>query len=351
MRLPVIVAVVAAALTVGGARAETVPYTIAVPPDARAAFEVPITVAHAGGVVVNAAWTGGRILSFRLARNSVGGPIVRRSGPSPQRIDFDVTPEQLRSGATLWTLQIRALAARDHADGTVEVTVPDAPEVVAAREEAARPPPPPPRLPDTWARSQTAPEGAPPRLALLFTRVDALRSAVFAADPFAARDACGWQDDTVRWLAHQRDGLREGAAPPANETLRYLRRVADAVERVDEMRTSENLLIAGPVPEAPLRRRAWLAARRDAIRPLERELDQIADIHRRGEVSDLAGERWVARFLACLTSSERHFETRVRTAPGHAEGAEIAESQWPRILAAAAALRALSEWREESAVP
>ena len=83
---------------------------------------------------------------------------VRRSGPSPQRIEVNVTADELAPGALLWGLEIRALAARDRAEGTLTVTIPDAPEIVAAREEAAKPPPPPP--PPGLGRGVGAEDGA-----------------------------------------------------------------------------------------------------------------------------------------------------------------------------------------------
>jgi len=47
-------------------------------------------------------------------------------------------------------------------------------------------------------------------------------------------------------------------APLDATSLALLRQVVHAVDAVETMRTSENLLIAGPVREDPLRRRAWL---------------------------------------------------------------------------------------------
>lgn len=351
MRRFALSALIAAGLTASSPRAETVTYAIAVPPDGAASYELPIRVAHAGRLVVDATWSGGRLLALRLVRGEGTGPVVRRSGPSPQRIDLEVTRGDLAAGALLWSLEIRALAARDRADGSIRVSVPDPPEIVAARARAAAPPPPPPRVPDPWAVAKPAPAEAPERLARLFAGVEDLRRAVYGADPFTVRDACGWQTDLMRWLAARRDGLAAGGAPFSPESLRFVGELARAVRSVEDLRTSANPLIAGPVPKEPLRRRAWLAARRDAVRPIERDLDALSDRSRRGHVPELRGERWLPRLIACLTATERYFEARVRVAPGVAEGAELAEAQWPRILATAPAFDALASWSEDPAAP
>jgi hypothetical protein len=351
MRPLVALVVLCAGLAAPATFAHTTSYSIAVPPDEPAFYEIPMRVSHAGPVIVDAVWKGARAFTFRLVRVGSGAPVVRRSGPSPQRIAVDVTPVELRPEGVVWTLEIRTPAARDPADGTVKISVPDAPEVVAAREEAAKPPAPPPPVPNPWTVARIEPPDASPRLAHVFARVEKLRDAVYGNDPFVFRDGCGWQDDLVRWAARQRDGLAGGAPATAAESLRYLGKLAHAVRAVDALRTSTSALIAGPVPQAPLRRRAWLVARRDAFRPIERELDALADEARRGRVPELSAENWPPRLIACLTSCERHFEARARVAPETAEGAEIAESQWPKILAAGAAFDALAAWLEDSAAP
>jgi hypothetical protein len=242
-----------------------------------------------------------------------------------------------------WKLTVRALAARGEARGTVRVEVPDAPEVVAAREKAAAPPPPPPPVPAAWAVAASAPEGAGPRLAALFRDVESLRQSIYGDDPFHVTDPCGWQDDLARWLASRRSALAAGGDAPAPETLRFLEQLATAIDEVESLRTTRDPILAGPVPEDSLRRRAWNAARREALAPYERSLDRLAEVARGGFVPELEKESWPGRLVACLTGCQRHFEARVREG-GDASGKEQTEAQWPRILDAGRAARSLAAW-------
>lgn len=333
----------AAALLLLGlaARAETFTYGFDVHADEPAAFEVPFESVHPGTVAVTVEWKGPRILSLRL-EGAGEGAVWRRSGPSPQKIDVEVDPTRL-AGSRSWKVTVKALAARGEARGEIRIDVPDAPEVVAAREMAAAPPPPPPPIPDPWAIAAKAPDGATPRVAALFRDVEELRASVFGDDPFHVLDACGWQGDLVRWLAARRDLVAGGGPPPAPETLRFARDVAAAIDAVESLRTTRDPILGGPVPEDPLRRRAWLAARREALAPYERDLDRLVEATRGGFLPELESESWPGRLVACLTGCQRYYEARSREGES-APGREQTEAQWPRVRHAGRALRSLSSW-------
>lgn len=333
----------AAALLLLGltARAETFEYRIDVRADEPAAFEVPFESVFPGTVSVTAQWKGPRILSLRL-EGPGDGALWRRSGPSPQAIDVPVDASRLAAGRT-WKVVLRALAARGEASGTIRIEVPDAPEVVAAREKAAAPPPPPPPVPDPWTVAARPPEGADARLAALYRDVEALRAGTYGDDPFHLIDACGWQADLVRWLAGRRDALAASGAPPAPETLRFARDLAAAIAQVESLRTTRDPILGGAVPDDPLRRRAWLAARREALAPYERDLDRLAEAARGGFLPELEPESWPGRLVACLTGCQRHFEARVREGVD-AAGREQTEAQWPPILQAGRTLGSLAGW-------
>ena len=316
----------------------TAKYSIALPSQDAAVYEIPFQVAHPGRVTVEIEWDDPRIVALR-----VEGPeevISRRSGPSPQRLEVEVNDDPgVLSGR--WRVWVRVPPGRSERDGRLTLTVPDAPEVVAEQQAALEPPPPPPPEPDPWTLPRTAPEGAPPELGFLFQRVESYRAAVYPSDRPADPDGCGWQGPLARWLARTRDGIAAGAPALAATSREYLAQVSEAVRRVDEMRTSDNPLLAGPVPEDSLRRRAWEAARRDELRGLERSLDSLGERLRDGKVPELQELDWPPRFVACLTAAERYFEARVRLGDEATNG-DVAGAQWPAFLAAAPALDALA---------
>lgn len=338
-----ILAILGACALQGGlpSGAATSTYRLELPESASAAFEVPFRVEHVGTVVVEAEWDGARIVSFRIDGPGIEGAAARRSGPSPQRLEVEVGDEAIARGGT-WTLSIRAPLAREGSTGTLSLALPDAPEVVEAREKEAAPPPPPPPEPDPWTVPRSAPAGAGGALVGLFDSVETFRVLLHPEQTDGAYDACGWQSPALRWLAAQRDALASGGAalpPPARSVLG---RVARAVRSVETMRTSENPILAGPAPEDPVRHRAWLSARRDELRILERELDLVGEMLRGGYAPELEDQEWLHRFAACLTACERHFEERVRVGPGGASQRDLAEAQWPAILAAGDALDRLA---------
>ena len=306
-------------------------------------FELPFPVAFSGPIVVEASWTGGRPLFFGVE----GGEkvsIARRSGPSPQKIDLTAEPKQ--SGADIvWKLTIKALAARGTVEGRVTVTVPDDPVVVAAREAANRPPPPTPPPPPPWTVRAEPPKDATRTVVEAFRAIEAYRVSVASPTP---PDACAWQQEFLRYAAIARDRIASSSATPDIPTLRYFARLGSAIRAVEEMRSSPEPALAGPVPEDREARRDWLISRNERVRPIERRLDELNELLRRGHAPALVEERWVPRLTACLTACERFFDERVRLGgDADASNRELAQAQWSRLLAAAEVLEAFSPYLNE----
>lgn len=332
-------------LSASSAVADAASYAVEFPQADTAIYEIPFRVDHPGVLVVEARWDDPRIVAIR-----VEGPsaiVSRRSGPSPQRIEIPVgdDPDLLSGG---WRLWLRIPAGRERTRGTLTLTLPDPPEVVAAQKKALEPPPPPPPTPDPWTLPRSAPPGASAEVQALFATFEPLRASVYPATVEPEPDGCGWQRPLTRWFAGILDRAESGALEWTPATAGFLREIANAVREVEGLRTTDHPLLAGPVPEEPLRRRAWLAARRDELRGLERRLDALAERLREGEVPELAPLEWPSRFVACVTAAERHFEERVRIGDD-GTNRELAESQWPLILAAGRALDAAATL--ERAVP
>lgn len=327
----------AALSAVGAASAEVRPYSLQIRDGEDAAFEVEFVSPHAGRIVLHAEWSGPRIVSFKL--EGPGDPPVRerRSGPSPQRLEVDAAA----GSATPWKLSIRALPGRGEARGTIRLELPDPPEVVEERKKAAEPPPPPPPAPDPWTVKTAAPKNASDPVVKLFDAVEGLRTRVIRPDGSAAFDACGWQMELLQRSTAMRDALAAGQPPLDLPARRYLARLAATVRAVEAMRTSQDPLVAGPVPEEPLRRRAWLQLHEDRIRPLEGELDSLQMSIRKRYAPSLESEAWISRFLGCLTACQRHFDQRVRQGEDEASGRELAAAQWDTLLSAASVIEAL----------
>ena len=321
-------------LTCPGVRAEVldVPLTL---PSGEVAYRVPFEVQHPGMVVVDAAWTGARVISFRVEDPAGTAPVVRLSGPSPQRLRVEVLPASLAEGPVQRVLLVRSRDAREAGTGKITVTLPDDPAVVRAREEAAKPKPPPPPPPDPWTVAHAAPAGATPEMAALFTTVEAYRAHVIAADGERLPDACGWQDDLLRALAQWRDttSLDHGA-------VTLLEAIAGGVHTVEDLRTTRDPILAGPTPEPGLRQRAWASLREQRLRRLHTDLDVLTERASRGLPPSLAGATWPARMVACLVSGERQIETALAERAPDAAPATGPE-QHAALLAAADALRAL----------
>lgn len=321
-----------AACSLAPARAAFTDATIAVPDGREAIFVMSFLVEHAGAVTIDASWSGPRLVFF-----GVEGPghltWARRSGPSPQRITFDVNDAALARG-TGYKLTIKALQARGEASGLLRITTPDAPEVVLRREAELHPPPPPPPPPPAWAVKSAAPAGASPDTVRVFEAVEAFRAAVLpAAD--GVGDACTWQIEFLKYAVAARNRLAAAGTPPDVPTLRYFARLAGTIRSVDTLRSTTNPVIAGPVPADRSERRDWLIARNEIVRPIERSLDELTELLRRGHAPALEDELWLPRFTACLTACERFYDERVRFGGDeNAPNRELAAAQWDRILAA-----------------
>ncbi len=329
---PALLPIVLVACAVTAVEAASQDYTIAVPDGREATFVIPIAVEHAGTVTIHATWTGPRLIFF-----GVEGPgrttMARRSGPSPQKVELSVDAATAATGAN-FKLTVKSLPARGEASGLVRITIPDAPEVIARREAELRPPPPPPPPPPAWSLRTLAPAAASPDTVRVYDAVEAFRLAVLETAGGPA-DACTWQLGFLKYEADARDRLGKEGAVPDVPTLRYFARLAAAVRSVDLLRASTNPVIAGPVPKAREERRDWLSARNEIVRPIERSLDQLAELLRHGHAPALEREAWLPRFTACLTACERHFDERVRLGGAErASNGELAAAQWDRILAA-----------------
>jgi hypothetical protein len=344
---------VLAGLVAGTARASAFRYSLEIPDGQERAFEVRFPVEYPGTLRIAAAWSGARVIAFRVDGPGAGATSWRRSGPPPQTISIDVPPEACSTSE--WKLSVRALASRGDATGTITIDAPDAPEVVREREAAQAPPPPPPRVPEPWEVESHPSAGAPPETAALFSSVERMRSSLVGPSAGERADVCGWQVPLLRFATGLRDRLDAHGVLPPDATLRYLRDLAATIGRVEALRTSTDPILAGPVPEESLRRRAWVAVRKETLRPLVAELDALSEALRKGYVPDLAAETWPARFVGCLTACERHFEERVRLGPGEATNRDLAEAQWDRFLLAGDVLesigRHLKEPREAVTAP
>jgi hypothetical protein len=324
-------------------------YTISVPDGREATFEVPFPVDYAGPVTIDATWEGPRLLFF-----GVEGPerttLSRRSGPSPQRVQFDVDAASLARG-TEFKLTVKALPARGEASGRLRIATPDAPEVVAQREAELHPPPPPPPPPPAWMLRTDAPPGANLDTSRLYEAVEAFRAAVLEVTSGPA-DACSWQLGFLKYAVAARDQLADRGAAPDVPTLRYFGRLAAAIGGVDLLRTSTDPVIAGPIPLNRDDRREWLYARNEIVRPIERSLDVLTELLRRGHAPALEDEVWLPRLNACLTACERNFDERVRLGGDeNAPNRDLAAAQWDRILAAGRVFEAWKPFLKEPRPP
>ncbi|HEX4822847.1 MAG TPA: hypothetical protein VFV19_00895 [Candidatus Polarisedimenticolaceae bacterium] len=337
-------------LGTGGVRAETLEYAIEVKDGQPATFEVPFAVPYVGTVVLDAQWTGPRLLFFGVDLPGHPG-FGRRSGPSPQRVQFQATDPDVVNH-TGFRLTIKALPARGEATGRLKITVPDSPEVVAAREAILHPPPPPPPPPPAWTLAKAAPANASADMAALFRAVETYRAGVLANGEHPVDD-CRWQIDFLIDATAMRDRLAAGGAPPDVPALRYFGRITDVIGSVESLRSSKDPILAGPVPGDVNDRRAWLVARYELTRPIERSLDQLGELLKGGHAPSLEKTVWVPRLTACVMASERYFDERVKLGSDEdASNRELTRAQWPHIQSASAVLRALAPWlREPEASP
>jgi hypothetical protein len=322
--IPGLILAIATSATI---HAEPLGYELVIPEGESASYSVELDVRAAGPISVRVDGDRGRTIALRL-EPPTGAP-VRRSGPTP--LSLVASSDPTKNGVGPWNLVLHAPPGI----GSVRLHVSiDLPELV-------RPTPPPPRLPAPPAATPrpSAPWDADRRLGAPTEQ----RPFLLAAEEFAnARsvegdgpvDACRWQADLVTYLEKRAAGLAAGRLPP-EPTRDVLRRIARAVEAVSELRSSNDPLLTEPEPQDPNRRLAWSRARAERLAPLEAELDDLLAVVQRERASDLASASWPVRLVTCLTACERYFESR-------AANGELAEAQWPRIVAAARALRELA---------
>jgi hypothetical protein len=320
--------------------AETKLYTLQIPANKPANFELPLPIEHAGTLILRAEWSLDRLLAFRLEHPAAGSPTRKSSGPSPLFLEVEIEPRQLGTGP--WMLSIHADPSGEGGEALLTVELPEPPGTEPALPMLKKSAPPPPPPPDPWMVSRTAPAGSPEAWRRTFDSIEKFRALLDSADADSAIDSCRWQVDLMRYLAARRDELADSGAFPAELTRSVLLDIAGAIRSVEEMRTSPDALIAGPPPDDPGRRQHWLAFRKERFQPLEQALDDILQTLQRGHAPALEQEGWPVRLVSCLTACERYFEERTRLGEHQATNREIAIAQWERLLAAAGALHDLA---------
>jgi hypothetical protein len=279
--------VLVAACSLALARAGTWDYAFSVPDGREATFVLPFPVQYAGPVAIETSWSGPRLLFIGI-ENSAHVSVARRSGPSPQRLDL--TADETASGKdATWKVTIKALPARGDASGRLRVIVQDAPRssrsVRPLSTRLPRPPPPPP----PWRVAKSAPAGASADVVRVFHAVETVRTTVLPAVD-GAGDACSWQADFLQYAVAARDRLAERHAPPDLPTLRYFARIAASIDSIAMLRSSKDPTIAGPVPAGRNERHDWLLNRIEIVRPIERGLDELTELLRRGHAPALEDE-------------------------------------------------------------
>lgn len=308
-----------------------------------ATYKIDLPTRNPGTLRVEVEWPGGRTLAFRIeGPGSTPAIRARRAGPSPQRLETEVTDADIEAGGS-FKLLVRSLPDRGATDVTLTVTLPVRvePERAVARAEPARPTPPP----DPWLLPDVAPRGADGRVSRVFETSESLRAWIVDVAGTPRADACGWQSELLRYLATRRTALRDGGAGVDQATARFMAQVVKVVKLVEGLRTSEDPFLRGPAPADPERKKAWMAVRKRRLEPIEAELDALGSLIRRDHAPALAEETWPQRLVGCLTTCERHFEQRALPVPGtdgDANDGSLAGEQWPGILAAAGALQALA---------
>ncbi len=298
-------------------------------------YRLDLPVRYPGEVTVEAVWSGPRLIALRLDRPD-GNPL-RRSGPSPQRLRAEVDAASVNSGS--WILTVHSMPTGGMGQGTLTITLPDPPQAAVSSQPVAAESPTAER---PWRVARSYPDGFPANGRRLHETIERFRSIVVYETGGSPPDACGWHDELLKYLTEQRDLLLGGRINPPESSQKLLLDVAGAIERVEELRTTQDPVISGPPPEDRELHAAWLRLRRDRLRRLEAELDELLGSVHRGHAPELAKLEWPARLVSCLMACQRHFEERVRVGEHNAINRELARTQWDILLTAGEALRGLS---------
>jgi hypothetical protein len=322
--------------------ADTVRYSLEIQNRVPVSYSLEIPVQYEGSIVVEADWECNRVLSFRLESPGATRNKVRRSGPSPQKLEIEVTRADLETGEP-FRLGITSLPTGGAGKGLLLIHRPDSPRVVKERIEAMQPPEPDIAEPEWWKVPASPPTGADDDLLDLFLTVELFRAMVLPDADQVATDPCRWQTALLERLAEHRESIVHEERFPAEATARFYRRIAALVSQVDELNHSRDPILTGPPPEDRSDLRQWLRMRQEWVKPLEHELDILMDMPEDGYVPELADLDWPTRFVSCLMACERNFEARTRTGQDEAANQDLATGTWPFILAAADAMEAVAK--------
>jgi len=320
------------------AQALTQDYVLDFPARQKIAYKIEFQISHPGRLSMEVNWSSNRVVSFKLEGPDGGPPTLRRSGPPPQRLHYDVDAELARNPGS-WKLSIRGLPAYEAATGGLILQFPDAASETspdpAGRPSAPDSPPAP------WLQSRPPGRSGSPELKRLHRATEEFR---FAVVEQPTRDRYDWQEDFLRYLAERRDGA---VALPDGETASMLERSAIAVRRVEKLAGSRDPFVVAP-PADPGLHRAWLTLRQRRLEPLELELDSMLYAIHKGHLPSLEPEPWFARFMTCLIACEQHFEERGRLGKRAASNRDVVDEQWERLLLAADAMESLAHFAERA---
>ncbi len=343
LRAAALLAAIASAPVSPPAAAEAVDlqYVLEVLPGEAISYAVPIAVDSPGNLTIDASWPGARILSFRLEPPAGStASELRRSGPSPQRIEAWIDADDRPGASGRWTLSIRGNPGRGGGEGRLLVKLP-APEAEALPEPQVILPEP------DVARH---PDASPSTLRLEWRPLDrAVRGFDRLLDETPEPDSCRWQEEFRQWVDSRLDLLEAGGSP-LPETRRALEQIVEAIDRVNALQDPADPILAGPAPEDRSLYRAWTRARRSHLESIHATLDAVAASISRGLAPELDGEPWPARLVACVTACQRHFEQRAEIGAREAVNYDLARAQWDRVRAASATLDAYAALPETGAV-